>query len=169
MKWIVLVIALVAVWRLLGWNLGRGRRRKDIAHYATSLLVLMENDGRLRISRRGSKQRLEMIRAADNDAEATVRIEVPREKWSQPFEGEIRKIAETQDLEINFGQDEAAPVLCDTSVLVPNIWTEWAGARPARVANLLLDGLGVPDDATLDFELIGPRSTRSLHQNLDDL
>lgn len=169
MKWIILVIALVAIWRFLGWNLGRGKRRKDIAHYASSLLILMENDGRLRISRRGSKQRLEMVRAAGNDAEASICIEVPREQWSLPFAGEIRKIADAQDLDVDFGRDEVVPVLCDISLLVPDIWAEWAGAKAARVANLLLDGLGVPDNATLDFQLIGPRSTRALHRNLDDL
>jgi hypothetical protein len=168
-KWIILLVAVVAIWRLLGWNLGRGSCRKDIAHYVTSLLVLLEDDGRLRICRRGSQQRLEMIRAAGNDAEATIRIEVPREEWSEPFAGEIRKIAEAQDLDVNFGRGEVDRVLCDTSVLVPDIWKEWAGARAARVANRILDGLGVPDDATLDFELIGPRSTRSLQRNLDDL
>lgn len=169
MKWVIFGIVLVLLWWFLGINLGRGRNRRDLAHFVTSLLVLLENGGILRVCRRGSKQRLEIVRVAGTDASAVIRIEVPREDWSRCCVTEIKKVAEAQVFDVAVCADRASAVLCETSVAVPDIWVEWSGARVAHLAGLLLDALSIPTNATLDFELIGPRSTRALHRSADDL
>jgi hypothetical protein len=105
----------------------------------------------------------------DDGDGAIVRIEVPQEDWARPFAAEIRKICEAHDLVADFGTSALDTVLCAISVPISNIWVEWASAKPARIASLLLDGLGVQDRSILDFELIGPRSSRALRRDVDDL
>lgn len=167
MSWIVIgllgVLATAGAWIFLGSNaFGRNCPRDDLCHFINSLLILMENGGRLHMKQRGSDVVMDFIRLEGEGGGATIVLRVPRAAWSLPHSSPLydRLASEGADVEV---MDSASPILLETRIPVGDIWTDWAGSRAAHIGRLTLDILGVPREARFNFSLVGKRSRRGLH------
>jgi hypothetical protein len=163
MEWILVALAAGAVWAFFNANVfWRRKKRSDIGHAVKSLLVLLEDGGRLSIRERSSPIKLIMVRETAPDSAVVLSLHIPREPWSSPAEENIRTLCESHGYEGTFATGAASHSLCEIRVPVRDIWNPSAGAQGARLVNLVLDALGVAQGARFKLDLIGIRSRRLL-------
>lgn len=167
MDWIVggliAIGALVAIWKLLGWQpLGRNRTREDFEHGIKSLLILKENGGFLHVQQRGSGLAFDIIRAEGGDNDALLVLRVPRAPWSEEHGKQLCEVFESHQIEARLVKEPGSETLAEVQIPVENIWEEWCGAKGARAAHLLLDAVALPRDARFDLSLHGAPSKRGL-------
>lgn len=157
----IVACATVALWRYLGsQSLGRKQRREDLAHFVRSLLILMMNGGRLQARQRDGPVAFTLVRAEGGGGAAKVTLQIPRDTWSKVNESTLLEAAAAHGLELTPGHERSPDSLLEIRFLVDDIWVEWSGAGVARGAHVLLEALGVPEDALFDFSLHGGRSLR---------
>jgi len=160
---VLAVTALAALWKLLGLQIGVKRRsRFDLEHFIQSVLVTRENGGSLDVKHRASPVAIRIIRASGNDSTADVVVAVPRAPWSEPKASHLARVFEQQG--ISFTADEKSfaqkTSLMEARVEIPYIWTGSAGAKPARIAHLILDTFDIGPAELLDVRLEGEPSDR---------
>jgi len=160
---ILATAAFAALWKLLAMQFGvKGRSRYDLEHFIQSVLVTREDGGWLDVAHRASPRRIRIIRASGDDSAAEVVLAIPRATWSQPKAEQLARMFEQQG--ISFTTDPGSFVqedsLMEARVEIPSIWTGSAGAKPARVAHLVLDTFDVGPAELLDVRLEGLPSDR---------
>lgn len=161
MEWLLVALSAAAIWAFFNANVfWRRRRRTDISHAIRSLLVLLEDGGWLSIKDRGSPIVLKVIREKGVGPVATMSLQVPREQWSLGAEGELRKLCDSHGYEAGFERRSVSDPLCEIRLSVADIWSPSSGATGSRLVNLVLDALGVKQNARFKLDLVGRRSRR---------
>lgn len=160
---VLAITALAALWKLLAMQIGvKGRSRYDLERFIQGVLVTREDGGWLDVKHRSSPRRIRIIRASGDDSTAEVVLAIPRATWSQPKADQLARMFERQG--ISFTTDPGSFVqedsLMEARVEIPSIWTGSAGAKPARVAHLILDTFDVGPAERLDVRLEGQPSDR---------
>jgi hypothetical protein len=160
---VIAVAVFAALWKLLAMQIGvKARSRYDLERFIQGLLVTREDGGWLDVKPRGSSQKIRIIRASGDDSTAEVVLSIPRAAWSQPKADQLARMFERQG--ISFTTDPGSFVqedsLMEARVEIPSIWTGSAGAKPARVAHLILDTFDVGPAERLDVRLEGLPSDR---------
>jgi len=157
------IAALAALWKLLGVQIGvKGRSRYDLERFIQSVLVSREDGGWLDVKHRASPLTIRIIRASGDDSTAEVVLAIPRATWSQPKAGDLARMFEQQGISFteapgSFVQETS---LMEARVEIPSIWTGSAGAKPARVAHLILDAFDIGPAEPLDVRIEGAPSGR---------
>lgn len=161
MEWLLgALVVSVTLWAVYRINLfWRRQGRFDISHAIYSSLVMLENGGWLSIKERGSQIALKVIRERGSNTAATLNLQVPRETWAMSAEERLRELCRNHDYNCAFPTSDDGP-LCEVRLEVANIWSDSAGAPGARLVNLVLDALGVEQDARFKIDLVGRRSRR---------
>jgi hypothetical protein len=160
---VVAITALAGLWKLLGVQIGVNRRsRYDLERFIKNVLVFRENGGWLDVKHRGSPVRLRIVRASGDNSAAEVVLAIPRASWSEPKADQLARMFEQQGISFttaggSFAQEAS---LIEARVEIPSIWTGSAGAKPARIAHLILDTFDIGPAELIDVRVEGEPSYR---------
>ena len=162
LSWLGLAVVVLAIAYLLTslfWRPERNIPRSMLGHWFRSLIRLYESDSLVCVSHRGSGIRFTLLRRSGSGSRCWVILSCPRSQWMafnldpvrEAIAGEPRVLAlpETSDWEDG---------RLDVQVSIPNIWSHDAADDAVRVAEYMLDALGVGRDARFDLEFMGEQS-----------
>ena len=169
--WIIVALivgAVVALWIYMGKQpLGKNRRREDFEHGMRSLLILMEDGGSLHVRDRSSGLAFDFVRAEGTNGAATALLQVPRTSQTEAKCSELHEAFVNNGFEARLFKDTDSGMVLEARIPAEDIWAACSGAKGGRAANLLLDVLGVPQDARFDLSLSGHHSARALKRKED--
>jgi hypothetical protein len=143
----------------LFWRPECNVNRDKLGHWFRSLIRLYESDSLVRVSHRGSSLRFTLLRRAGEGGQCWVVLSCPRAGWMTGPLGPVREaIAEEPRALIlpdTSGQDDER---LDVQVSIPDIWSSDAADVAVRIAQRVLDALGIGPDARFDLEFMGEHS-----------
>jgi hypothetical protein len=162
LPWIIggLVLLLV-LWMAIPrpYHIGKGVGPDAFVKNIGALLVLSANGSSLIISAKTSDVRLEFSRVSGTEQSAGVLFRIPRAAWSETYETSIRNVLIANGYEVAKSNVKTETLL-ETWIDVPNIWENWAGARAARAAHLVLQAAEIGSGERFDSRLVGPGKWR---------
>jgi hypothetical protein len=143
----------------LFWRPERNVDRTRLGHWFRSLIRLYESDSLVRVSHRGSGLRLTLLRRAGEGPQCWVVLSCPRASWMTAPLGAVRQAiaAEPRALilpDMSGTDDERL----DVQVAIPDIWSPESADVTERIAQRVLDALGIGPDARFDLEFMGEHS-----------
>jgi len=162
LAWIATGIAILgAAWVLtmLSWRPERNVDRARFGHWFRSLIRLYESDSLVNVCQRGSSLRFTLLRRAGDGTRCWVVLSCPRASWMLGSLGRVREAIAAEPgvliLADASGRDDQR---LDVQVQVHDIWSKEAADVAVRVADRVLDALGVAPDARFDLEFMGEQS-----------
>jgi hypothetical protein len=162
LSWLALAVAILAAsygLTYLFWSPERNIDRSRLGHWFRSLVRLYESDSAVRVSHRGSSLRLTLLRKAGDGRQCWVVLSCPRASWTaEPLCSVREAIASEPGVlilpELSGNDDDRL----DVQIAIPEIWSSDAADVAERVAQRVLDALGVGPEARFDLEFIGDHS-----------
>jgi hypothetical protein len=152
---VVVAFALTALF----WRPERNVERTRLGHWFRSLIRLFESDSKVEIRHRRSALRLTLHRRAGQGSECWVVLACPRAAWSNlPLSMVREAIAREPRVLILPDTSSANGDRLDVQLRVPDIWAKDAADVLVRVAQRVLDALGISADARFDLEFSGEQS-----------
>lgn len=160
--WLGLAVAVLATAYALThlfWRPERNVDRRRLGHWFRSLIRLYESDSLVRVSHRGSALRLTLLRRAGDGSQCWLVLSCPRAGWmARPLAGVRAAIAAEPRALILPDMSGADDERLDVQVQVPDIWAREASDVVERIAQRVLDALGVGPEARFDLEFMGEHS-----------
>jgi hypothetical protein len=162
LAWIAAALSILAAaygLTLLFWRPERNIDRGRLGHWFRSLIRLYESDSWVEVSLRGSSPCLRLHRRAGDGRRCWVVLSCPRGRWMSGSLGRAREaISREPGVLILPGAPNAGAEHLDVQVQVSDIWSKDAADVAVRVAERVLDALGVRSDARFDLDFSGERS-----------
>ncbi len=175
MKWLISLGVVIGVWIFLNSEFysnlgGRKRSRDDIAKALRQMILLQKDGGYLRIRCRGSGERVECFRREDERERVFLQIRVPREDWAIEASKDIENALDRCEVKFRMlTEADDSRALFEAEVPIKDIWSVSSGHKGERVAQEVLDALGIQREAAVDLSVHGERSTRWLNRELEEL
>ena len=167
LAWVGLAIAILATaygLTYLFWRPERNIDRTRLGHWFRSLIRLYESDSLVRVSHRGSPLRFTLLRRAGEGPQCWVVLSCPRASWMTGPLGAVRQAiaAEPRALILpdlgSAGRAGKQDDRLDVQVAIPDIWASDSAEVAERIAQRVLDALGIGPDARFDLEFMGEHS-----------
>lgn len=162
LTWLGLALAILATAYLLTslfWRPERNVARSKLGHWFRSLIRLYESDSLVRVSHRGSALRFTLLRRAGDGSQCWVVLSCPRAQWMAAPLGPVRAAIAAEPrvliLPDHSGRDDER---FDVQVSISDIWAKEAADVAVRIAERMLDALGIGNDARFDLEFMGEQS-----------
>ncbi len=162
LSWLGLAVAILATAYLLTslfWRPERNIHRSMLGHWFRSLIRLYESDSLVCVSHRGSGVRFTVLRRSGSGSRCWVVLSCPRSPWMAFPLDPVREAAAADSRVLvlpETGDWEDGRL--DIQVSIPNIWSQDAADDAIRIAESMLDALGVGSDAHFDLEFMGEQS-----------
>ena len=161
--WLALAIAILAsayALTMLFWSPEHNVARSMLGHWFRSLIRLYEPDSLVRVSHRGSSLYFTLMRRAGQGSHCWVVLSCPRAPWTQSPLSRVRDSIALEPrvliLRDPSGKDDADRL--DVQIAIPDIWSNEAADVALKIANRVLDSLGIGPGARFDFEFMGDHS-----------
>jgi len=143
----------------LFWHPERNVDRGRFGHWFRSLIRLYESDSLVRVSQRGSGIRFTLQRRTGEGGQCWVVLSCPRAAWMRNPLALVRaSIADEPGALILPDMSGKHEDRLDVQVQVLDIWAHEAADVAERIAQRVLDALGVSKDARFDLEFMGEHS-----------
>ena len=162
LTWLGLAVAILATAYLLTslfWSPEQNIDRSMLGHWFRSLIRLYESDSLVRVNHRGSALHLTLHRRAGNESQCWVVLSCPPSQWMAARLGPVQEAIASEPrarlLPDPKGRDDGR---LDVQVSIPDIWSKEAADVTVRIAERLLDALGIGKDARFDLEFMGEES-----------
>lgn len=159
----VVILGLAYTLTSLFWRPECNVDRTKLGHWFRSLIRLYESDSLVRISHRGSSVRLTLQRRAGEGSQCWVVLSCPKARWMAAPLGPIREAIAREPRvlilpDLSRGESGTRPEWLDVQVSIPDIWSSEAADVVVRIAQRVLDALGVDANARFDLEFMGQQS-----------
>ena len=168
LSWLGLAVAVLAtayVLTSLFWRPERNVDRSMLGHWFRSLIRLYESDSLVSVRHRGSELGFTLRRRAGDGVRCWVVLSWPAEgsgpsaSWIASRVDSLREaIAAEPRVLILPGPSDCDSERFDVQVSIPDIWSREAADVAVRIAERVLDALGVGRDARFDLEFTGEES-----------
>lgn len=162
LTWLGLAVAILAtayVLTSLFWRPERNIDRSMLGHWFRSLIRLYESDSLVRVSHRGSGLRLTLRRRAGDGSQCWVVLSCPRAQWMTSPLGPVREAIAAEPRVLILPEPSGGDSdRLDVQVSIPDIWSRESADVAVRIADRVLDALGIGKDARFDLEFVGEES-----------
>ena len=129
------------------WNpFGRNLSREDFSRCILDLLITSKNGGIIRFDVNDSEVWFSFARVSGSDTAAMLALRIPRGEWTDSVTKDLRQIFESHGFEFVDELDNPS-LLAQVLIRVDDIWDKACGAKGAHAARLLLDAIGIPQNA----------------------
>ena len=162
LTWLGLALAILAIAYLLTslfWRPERNIDRSMLGHWFRSLIRLYESDSLVRVNHRGSALHFTLLRRAGNESQCWVVLSCPGSQRMADLQGPVREAIASEPrvllLPDTSGREDDR---LDVQVSIPDIWSKDAADVAIRIAERVLDALGIGKDARFDLEFMGEQS-----------
>ena len=155
----VAILAAAYLLTNLFWRPERNVDRGRFGHWFRSLIRLYESDSLVEVSQRGSPVRFTLLRRAGDGGQCFVVLALPRGAWRRTPLASVREAIAAEPHALILPElDGRDSDRLDVQVRIPDIWSHEASDVAERIAQRVLDALGVSPDARFDFDFMGEQS-----------